>query len=280
MEEFKNENGTQEQGCTTEKEAPFVSRVSQMGGCGGQKGKPFTMQDLQIPSIGEKGIMMESEKQIAEYLTRCGLVAEDGISNEEKAKTLQRRRAENYHNIQSLLRRYRSLRRTYAMFCEDFADALAEDTHGDSASRQMESIDKKLNYENIFETLSQQLELLSVTEERRFESIYAPQIAAGRKIELALRSMRTGLRALERENEEFYQLINITYIEGEKKPTVREIMSAIGCTSHSSYYKRLDAATRKLTEFVFGFASSKAELISILVYFRQQTDDSYFPDHY
>lgn len=208
----------------------------------------------------------EAERMIEDYLTRCGYVAEKGISDASQAEALQRRRKENYHNISSLLERYRSLYRTYCVFKQEFASEVMETSTG-----------KPVKELDLFDQLSKHLDLLSVTEERKFQKRYAPHITAGRKIGVALKALHFGLRVLEAESPTLHQIINMVYIEGSEKPSVRHVAETLGYMSCNSYYKKLDQAKRRLTELVFGFASNKEELLSILIYLRQQAEDEDFP---
>ena len=221
------------------------------------KGNPVIPEDL-----------MYAEQQVEEYLTRCGLVTEKGIANEKRAEAIKKRREENYHNIASLLERYRSLQRTYKVFLEEFETEVL-----DGAKK------KDIDGLDVFERLSDRLEVLSVTEEKKFLARYAPHITAGRKIGIALKALKFGLKVLEAESPAMYKIVNLVYIEGETRPSVRTVQEIMGYQSANSYYKKLEQAKRRLSELVFGYNSNRAELISILVFLRQQTEDADFPDY-
>jgi len=220
----------------------------------------------QDPALGD---MMDAEKAIAEYLMRAGVLPEKDISNQEKAKLMQRRRQENYLNVECLLKQVRTLRRVRAQYEEDFMRQVESEgllNEGESTGL------------STFDALSKSLELLSVADERRFLKVYAPQIAVGRRYDLALKSLETGMKLLRNEDPEAWQLLNAYYIEGEVGPSVREVQSMFNIASTSTYYNKMEQAKKKLTKFIFGFSSNKAELSSILVFIRQSIEDDYFPE--
>ena len=222
---------------------------------------------IKAPKLSEKSKarMQEAEQQIADYLTRCGLMDEKGIHDETRAEALRKRRQEHYHNISSLLDRYRSLKRTYAVFQDEFAEEVlgTDAVPSDGLS--------------LFDTISKRLDVLSVTEEKKFQRYYAPHITAGRKIEVALRAVDFGLRILEAEDPSMFKIVNMVYIDGTAKPTIQETSDAMGYQSFNSYYKKLEQAKKRLTELVFGYADNREELLSILTYLRQQAEDEDFP---
>lgn len=236
---------------------------------GRQSKTGFSMSDLKLSSAGDS--MLSSEKAVADYLLRAGLKPEPGIANEDKAKELQSRRRKNYQNVESLLEQYRSLRRTYTVFKQEFAERLSGEDHL--------SNDVQVGQSNgLFNKLSEDLQLLSVADEKKFQAVYAPQIAAGRRIEVAISALDFGMKVLRAEDEVGWALIKAAYIDGEKKPPVRELVASFDFTGISTYYSKLETAKKRLTTAIFGYASNKAELASILVYLRQQVEDDDFPD--
>lgn len=213
-----------------------------------------------------KSRIQKAEEEVADYLIRCGYMEEKGIQDKTRAEALQKRRQEHYHNISSLLERYRSLKRTYAVFQEEFAEEITGIP-----------INKSSNNLDIFDILSKRLDVLSVTEEKKFQKYYAPHITAGRKIGVALKALNFGLRILEAEDPNLYRLVNMVYIEDVTKPPIRDVCETMEFQSFCTYYARLDQAKKRLSELVFGYASNREELLSILVYLRQQTEDEEFP---
>lgn len=215
------------------------------------------------------GEMMDAEKAIADYLMRAGVLPEKDISNEEKAKLMQRRRQENYLNVECLLKQVRTLRRVREQYREDF-------------EKQVEAeglLDKTQTADlGMFDALSKSLELLAVADERRFMKTYAPQIAVGRRYDLALASLNNGMKLLRDSDPESWQLLNAYYIEGESAPSVRQVQARFNISSTSTYYSKMEQAKKKLTKYMFGYSSNKAELSSILVFIRQSIEDDYFPE--
>lgn len=233
-----------------------------------QSREGFSMCELDLAAAGDS--MVSSEKAVAEYLLRAGLKPEPGIANMDRAKRIQAHRRKNYRNVDSLLEQYRSLRRTYTVFKQEFAERLSGETH------ILDNV--QVGQDTLFNKLSEDLQLLAVADERKFKAVYAPQIAAGRRIEIAITALDFGMKVLKAEDEVGWALIKAAYIDGESKPPVRELVATFDFTGISTYYSKMDAAKRRLTTAIFGYANNKAELASILVYLRQQADDDYFPD--
>lgn len=246
--------------------ATKTKTLHKLESCAG-KGIPAISGSGQEPTLCE---MMDAEKAIAEYLMRAGVLPERDISDEEKAKLMQRRRQENYLNVECLLKQVRTLRRVRAQYEEDFirqveSEGLLEE--GEAAGL------------GTFDALSKALELLAVADERKFMKTYAPQIAVGRRYDLALQSLETGMKLLRNEDPEVWQLLNAYYIEGETAPSVREVQARFNIASTSTYYSKMEQAKKELTKFIFGFCNNKAELSSILVFIRQSIEDDYFPEY-
>lgn len=237
----------------------------------GGKANNFDMLELflALQDNGNQAIE-SSEKQITSFLERCGLSPEK-LSHEDQSEARQKMRFEHYHNIHSLLTRYRSLRRTYSMFKEMFAETVLTERNVDPREVQGKGA--------LFKTLSTQLELMAAQEEKRFEAIYAPYITAGKKIEYAIDALHIGLRVLKNEDKDLHDLLYFTYIEGDRTPKVEEILEKFGYCSPSTYYKRRKIAEERLTTCTFGFTSNRAELSAVLSYLRQQTETDYFPDN-
>ena len=221
----------------------------------------------------DKKTIQECEKQLNDYLVKCGIFYEEGIKDLNRAEMIKKQREENYRNISSFLDRYRSLRRAFELFKNDFKDTLNFDTY------EYLPQNVPLTDDTMFQVICSKLELMSVTDERRFLRTYAPQIEAGKKIEFVMKALDDGLKLLRAENESYYDIIYFTYIDGEQKPSIKELLSKLNFTSHSSYYQKINNAKKELTRTVFGYTANKAELTTILVYFRQQVEDTYFPDY-
>ena len=68
--------------------------------------------------------MLDAEQLVKDYLVKSGLVAEEGFSNADRAERMKERRKQNYLNVESLLKQYRNLSKTYDVFLEDFAALL------------------------------------------------------------------------------------------------------------------------------------------------------------
>ena len=222
-------------------------------------------ESLQI-NFPNESMMLDSEKRLCEYLQRAGYVAESGIQSEEKAETLRKMRREHYMNISSLLNQYRSLHRKYELFKENFIEKTMEEikTKGIEIPDGAES--------SIFERLSESLDLLSAVDEKRFKATYEPHIINGRRIEASINALEFGMRILKAESPADYELIKKVYIDGERRPTVRNMLKELDI-SCSTYYNRLDSAKSLLTKIIFGYASNENELNLMLFYLRQQEND-------
>ena len=216
--------------------------------------------------LEREGSIVPAEKRVADYMLKAGVITEPGLGNGRRASITKRVREQNYQNVECLLKRYRVLRKTLDLIKSELEDRIKEDATLPATE------------ENFFERISQNLELMSIDDERRFKSTYLPQIENARRIEIALSSLNFGMKILMAQDEDEYNILRETYIEGTRKPPVRTILNKLNYTSMSSYYIKIEEARRDLTIAMFGCANSRAELTSILVFLRQQYDDSYFPE--
>lgn len=218
--------------------------------------------------------VLDAEKKLQEFLLNWGVMAEPGLDpNSPKAEKQRRFRQRNYKNMTSLLESYRSLERTYELFKEEFSESIIRHD-----TKNIHSVSIPDGEHRMFDTLSKELDLFSAEEERKFQTIWAPQVVVGRKIEFAIYSVNLGLKFLRAQSKKEYELIRYVYIDGETKPTTQEIAQEFEFFSTATYYKKLKDAKKHLTELTFFYSSNKAELSSILTYLRQQQEDSYFPD--
>lgn len=216
--------------------------------------------------LEREGSIVPAEKRVADYMLKAGVITEPGLGNGRRASITKKVREQNYQNVECLLKRYRVLRKTLDLIKSELEDRSKEDATLPATE------------ENFFERISQNLELMSIDDERRFKSTYLPQIENARRIEIALSSLNFGMKILMAQDEDEYNILRETYIEGTRKPPVRTILNKLNYTSMSSYYIKIEEARRDLTIAMFGCANSRAELTSILVFLRQQYDDSYFPE--
>ena len=216
--------------------------------------------------LEREGSIVPAEKRVADYMLKAGVITEPGLGNGRRASITKKVREQNYQNVECLLKRYRVLRKTLDLIKSELEDRIKEDATLPATE------------ENFFERISQNLELMSIDDERRFKSPYLPQIENARRIEIALSSLNFGMKILMAQDEDEYNILRETYIEGTRKPPVRTILNKLNYTSMSSYYIKIEEARRDLTIAMFGCANSRAELTSILVFLRQQYDDSYFPE--
>ena len=216
--------------------------------------------------LEREGSIVPAEKRVADYMLKAGVITEPGLGNGRRASITKKVREQNYQNVECLLKRYRVLRKTLDLIKSELEDRIKEDATLPATE------------ENFFERISQNLELMSIDDERRFKSTYLPQSENARRIEIALSSLNFGMKILMAQDEDEYNILRETYIEGTRKPPVRTILNKLNYTSMSSYYIKIEEARRDLTIAMFGCANSRAELTSILVFLRQQYDDSYFPE--
>lgn len=216
--------------------------------------------------LEREGSIVPAEKRVADYMLKAGVITEPGLGNGRRASITKKVREQNYQNVECLLKRYRVLRKTLDLIKSELEDRIKEDATLPATE------------ENFFDRISQNLELMSIDDERRFKSTYLPQIENARRIEIALSSLNFGMKILMAQDEDEYNILRETYIEGTRKPPVRTILNKLNYTSMSSYYIKIEEARRDLTIAMFGCANSRAELTSILVFLRQQYDDSYFPE--
>lgn len=216
--------------------------------------------------LEREGSIVPAEKRVADYMLKAGVITEPGLGNGRRASITKKVREQNYQNVECLLKRYRVQHKTLDLIKSELEDRIKEDATLPATE------------ENFFERISQNLELMSIDDERRFKSTYLPQIENARRIEIALSSLNFGMKILMAQDEDEYNILRETYIEGTRKPPVRTILNKLNYTSMSSYYIKIEEARRDLTIAMFGCANSRAELTSILVFLRQQYDDSYFPE--
>lgn len=212
--------------------------------------------------------LLDADDLVRSYLERAGIIADTDIPDSLKAKRLQKERQENYKNIESLLKNYRHIRSNYHVFVLDFEDKLRKE----SAMPKSES-------DFSFEKLANRLELMSVNEERRFEKDYKPQIMTGRRFEAALEAIRLGMRFLEKEDLPSHALLSYVYIDGDKRPTVKQSIEHFRYSGKTIYYQRLKKAQKRLARDIFGYANNKEELNQILTFLRQMYDEEMEPDY-
>lgn len=239
-----------------------------------EKSSDTKLTDTRQKSTGKSEAVLDAEKKLNEFLKNWGVMAEPGLDPDSpKAEKQRRLRQKNYKNINSLLSSYRSLSRTYELFKEEFTENVLR--HDASANQ---SINIPEGEERLFDRLSQELDLFSAEEEKRFQAVWAPQVVVGRRIEYAIYSIKLGLKFLSAQSEMESALLRYVFIDGDEKPSVKDACEKFSFYSSATYYKRLNEAKKHLTELTFFYCSNKAELSSILTYLRQQQEDSYFPD--
>ena len=212
--------------------------------------------------------LLDADVMVRSYLERAGIIADTDIPDSLKAKRLQKERQENYKNIDSLLRNYRHIKNNYHVFVLDFKEKLSK-----------ESTIAGTDAEFSFEKLANRLELLSVNDERRFEKDYKPQIMTGRRLEAALEAIRLGMRFLEKEDLPSHALLSYLYIDGDTRPTVKQVIEHFHFSGKTIYYQRLKKAQKNLARDIFGYANNKEELVQILTFLRQMYDDELEPDY-
>ena len=203
------------------------------------------IKDIMLSLPGDSDSATEAENSLRQYFIQSGLCVEPGISNEKKALDLAKRRQENYLNIHSSLE--------YSPPDYDTSDKF------------------------MFDKICKQLDIMSVAEERRFQRTYAPQAIICRKFEVALDAIDFGLKILQREDEDAYEIIYYSFIEGKKKKKIMDIVSQLENVSTSTYYKRLNAAEKKLANYVFGYYSKEDKLHDIIAYILQKQANPEFP---
>lgn len=236
--------------------------MGKMPNQGGLEREPTTV------FLQKEGTIVPAEKELADYLLRSGMISEPALGNGKRAEVAKRAREENYQNVESLLERYRTLKKLLAATRKELNERL----EGESA------VGSTLSSKESFEQIGHRLELMSVEDERRFRAIYMPQIESARRIEVALSSLELALHLIKSQDEQSYRVIFETYINGEEKPLIRDVLNTLGYSSNSAYYAKLEKARKSLAVQMFGYTDNRAELTSILVYLRQQCDDSYFPE--
>lgn len=229
------------------------------------------IKDIMLSLPGDSDSATEAENSLRQYFIQSGLCVEPGISNEKKALDLAKRRQENYLNIRSLLINYRSFRKIYEFLKENFIESLKED------SLEYSPPDYDTSDKFMFDKICKQLDIMSVAEERRFQRTYAPQAIICRKFEVALDAIDFGLKILQREDEDAYKIIYCSFVEGKKKKKIMDIVSQLENVSTSTYYKRLNAAEKKLANYVFGYYSKEDKLHDIIAYILQKQANPEFP---
>ena len=159
--------------------------------------------------LEREGSIVPAEKRVADYMLKAGVITEPGLGNGRRASITKKVREQNYQNVECLLKRYRVLRKTLDLIKSELEDRIKEDATLPATE------------ENFFERISQNLELMSIDDERRFKSTYLPQIENARRIEIALSSLNFGMKILMAQDEDEYNILRETYIEGTRKPPIR-----------------------------------------------------------
>lgn len=206
-------------------------------------------------------------EKITEYLEVCGYIQSESYQDKAQAERDRHRRYIEYSNIDVFLKNYRRFRKQLELIKEDLVYTFSQDDATIKKNKEPISSPK------FFDALCQQLDVYSATEEKMFERRYVPKLKVGRKIECAIEAINFGLRNMEDDEEESYAILHYVYIDGKRKPTIQETINALNLNTPGVYYSRLEKARKILAQRVFGASSNKAELLSILVYFRQQEED-------
>ena len=222
-------------------------------------------------------LLKDADGKLEDYLNRNGMLFQpfaDGKSQREVEK--QRLRKVYHRNINALLGIYRELICTYHLFLQEFALRVDYETGtpfkelfptiNESGEPQVALDITSSSTDMFFDRLTQELDILSVTDEKKFRNVWAPQIATGRKIEFALYSVDFGLKLLQAQDQKSYDLLKFVYIDGERKPTIKAILDHFKIMSPGTYYSLLEKATDRLAVLTFSFTDKKSELNSILSY--------------
>lgn len=205
-----------------------------------------------------------AKKLIEDFLVKNGFLEEinPAAKNAKKEKEMRLR---SYQNVESLLRCYRVMKRTYAVFKEEYAEKIA----AQMGQKHIHSNDS----DEVFSRLADELQIFEATQERKFARMYEPQILSGLRIETALNSLDFAMKVLKANDEELWKLIDYVYIQGSNKPLVEDIIKYMGYLGMTKYYNRRDEAISILNQALFGMSPQKDELMDILVLIRQQNGD-------
>lgn len=244
---------------TTEKKPTRRKNDNQVGQ---EKSKMKRISEL---PVGLPGLDEQSFEMLEEHVRRYGKATEDDmIISQEKAERMRRMRENLFGDVKALLKHYRGYRRLRALYLEEISERSKTETAG--------AYDSKDENQSAFELLAQRLELMDAAEERKFVRSYQPYIETGLRIEKALTAVDMALRDLH--NESAYNMINSYYIEGEKKPPIKEMTEKFNC-SVNKFYSELGTAIQALTLRMFGVPGrdDTREVRAILAYLRIQTDD-------
>lgn len=231
--------------------------------------KRVTKKQIENERTQQKGKHDEkvdgARKLIEAFLVKNGFLEEmnPAARNEKKEKELRLR---SYQNVEYLLRCYRVMKRTYAVFKEEYAEKIA----CQMGQKYIHANDS----DEIFARLADELQILDATQERTFTRLYQPQIYSGLRIETALNSLNFAMKVLKANDEELWELIEYIYIQGNNKPLVEDVVKHMGYLGMTKYYNRKDEAITILNQALFGMSPKKDELMDILVLVRQQNDDN------
>ena len=216
----------------------------------------------------------DSFRKLEEYMIRNGLMLErTRIKDETKAEKMRELRSAVYHDVEIMLKEYRSFR----SIRDEYLQEIKERIQFESSIRipQKRRSTQGLFSELPFDKLSEELQIMDAVEDRQFKKIYLPILETGRRIDYALYAIDQGLSTMR--DRKMCKLLRYVYVTGKKKPSVRDTLDEFEI-SKGTYYHMMPIAISKLSLQIFGNASphgrqSKAELRGIFATLCSESDE-------
>ena len=212
--------------------------------------KPQTSISLEYDT---SGLQPEAVQELRDYFVRIGRSRESSrILNEEKADRMRKLREDAYRDVRTILKKYRGFKHAHAATVEDLKDRFYE---AEGVNENGETVKYlKLNAASDtmpFTAIAQRLELMSISEEKEFNTRYFPQIEIMQRMEVVIQAVDSALSIYASQKPTFAKLIRELYIDGDRKPTNAEVMERFNY-SEPYFYKIINIAVEDITVIMFG----------------------------
>ena len=212
-----------------------------------------------------------AEREIEEFLHQYGFVNDRAITDEAKAEADRHQRYVLKDNIRVFLNRYRAQREILTMVKEELIARVATESIGTLGDKESAA-----SPEGFFTSLCRKLDLLSAYDEKAMRNRYESRITACRYIEDAIATLDRSMRVLKAHQPESYAILNVVYIEGTTRPTIKEAIAKLNLSGTSSYYQKLERAEQLLSGLVLSCTLDRRNFVQMMVYLKQQDADGDF----
>lgn len=213
-----------------------------------------------------------AEREIEEFLQQYGFVRDRSITDKEKAEDERHQRYILKDNIRAFLNRYRAQQEILSMVKEELVARVATEDIGRLGDKEQSAAN-----EGFFSALCRKLDLLSAYDEKAMRNRYESRITACRYVEEAMATLTRGLRILKAHYPESYDILNVVYIEGPTRPTIKEAIAKLNLSGTSSYYQKLERAEQQLSGLILNCTLDRSNFVQMMVFLKQQDADGDFP---